>query len=135
MAKPRGRPTLDDFDRMEAEGCYLLARHELTVLLGRLPTVEETADHLERSPRTVEATRARMQKWRKDVAEALGWADWSGGPLHPHDGARSPRALILGDYAVGKLTTAEASRALALLGLPADPRELRRWRRGLQQSE
>lgn len=135
MARPRGRPALDSLDRMALEGRYLIARHDLTMLNERLPTVADIAEYMELSPRTVEAIRAGMRAWRREASAMLGWQDWPDDSLHPHDGATSARAQILDAYAVGELTTADAARELALLGLPADAGELRRWRRGLHIPE
>ncbi len=135
MGRPRGRPALSDLDRMELEGRYLHARSELARLNGRLPSVAEVADHMEVSARTVTTIRAGMRAWRQATAAALGWEDWSAEPLHPADGATSKGTLILGGYAAGEMTTAEAADELASLGLPADERELRRWRAGRLQPE
>jgi hypothetical protein len=129
------RPRLTGEDRLIRQGRYLHARYELTVLHNRLPTIAEIADHMEVSARTVESIRAEMQDWRREAAAVLGWDDWSGEPLHAHDGKLSPRAQILGKYAMGEITTAEASRRLALAGLPSDDRELRRWRERVRQPE
>lgn len=134
-ARSMARPRLTGEDRMILEGRYLHARAALTLLHGGLPTVAEIADHMEVSARTVEAIRAGMRDWRRDAATVLGWDDWSAEPLHPHDGKMSRRALIRTAYAAGELTTAEASRELALDGLPSDARELRRWRETVRRPE
>jgi hypothetical protein len=139
VVRKRGRPALDDLDRLVSEGRYLLARHELTVLLDRVPTIEEIADYMTNtmkvagSPRTVETIRANMRTWQRETAAALGWDPSPS--LHPPDGLASKRAAILGAYALGELRTSEASRELALAGLPADARELRKWKARLQQVE
>jgi hypothetical protein len=118
---------------MASEGWYLAARHDLTVLLERLPTIEEIADFMEVSTRTVVAIRAGMRTWQREAADALGWDPPTA--LHPLDGVASPRAAILGAYAAGDLTTGEAVARLGLAGLPADPSNLRKWRSRLQQPE
>lgn len=122
---------------MEREGRYLLARHELTVLVGRLPTVQEIADHMEVSVRTVETTRAGMRTWQQEASDDLGWAPPDG--LHPLDGLVGVRAKILGAYSLGELSTSAAAAKLAEAGLPADRRELTRWRTrqrmGIQPTE
>jgi hypothetical protein len=118
---------------MESEGRYLLARYVQTVLLGPIPTIEEIADHMEVSTRAVETIRANMRTWQRNTAAALGWDPSPS--LHPFDGLASERAAILGAYALGELRTSEASAKLALAGLPADARELRKWKARLQQDE
>lgn len=111
---------------MEQEGRYLAARYELTVRLGMLPTVQEIADHMGVGARTVEAIRDRTRTWQRETTDSLGWDPAS--DLHSLDGAVSERARILGAYVLGELTTRQAARRLALSGLPADERELRRWK-------
>ena len=132
MARPRGRPALDDLDLMEQEGRYLFARADLGRKLDRAPTVAEIADYMEVSTRTVVAIRSRFRRWQRDTAAALGWDGTNDVDfLDGLTGWTRDRDYALGAFVLGEITAAEAAELLGVV----DERTLRRWRSNLRQPQ
>jgi hypothetical protein len=131
MSRPRGRRALDTFDQMEQEGFYIFARYDLGRRLDRKPTLDEIAEYMDLSPRSVETIRARTRAWQAETARMLGW-DTTNDIDYLDSIARWTRDddTTLGLYALGEITTAEAADRLGR----ADERTLRRWRNATRQS-
>lgn len=117
-------------DDLEA-GVYLWIRGELRIRLRREPTLEEIADAMEVSPRTVDSIRSRMRATRRNDLALIG-AD-PDMELVDAERAFAPidveEMIVREEYVRGLISTAEAMRRLGMDKADESARrELRRWR-------